>query len=91
MGRKHLAAIGEILYVAGAYFTTVWFAAAAVVPSLALQCAFGAAFLALGCYLVLVLTERADEGMLSGLLLTFPVIIAFLGVVWWTARLVGLW
>jgi hypothetical protein len=91
VGRKHLAAIGEILYIAGAYFATVWFAAAAVVPALALQCAFGATFLALGCYLILVLTDRIEGSILAGLLLSLPVTITFVGVLWWLARWVGLW
>ena len=91
MWRKHLTVLGEIIYIALAWFASVWFTVAALLPDLALNCGFGAAFLALAFYLFLVFTEQAEGGILIGLLVFFPVIIAFVGVLWWPARWFGLW
>lgn len=87
---KDLKEFGLITLLAAFYFTSVYFAVAALFPALALQLGFIVAALAMLGYLVLVLSRR-DEGILMGLLITLPIICIAAGVAWWLLRLLGLW
>jgi hypothetical protein len=62
------------------------------VPTYALAVALGAASLALGAYIFLLLTDSADRGLPAGLLyFALPTIYVTAGGIWWVMRLVGLW
>jgi hypothetical protein len=87
---RHLKELALLVFIATFYFGSVYFAFAALFPTLALQAAFLAAMGAVLIYLILILIER-DRSILFGLLLLLPIICLTAGAAWWLLRLVGLW
>ena len=69
------------------YFATVYFTVSALAPSLSFHAAFIMAMGEVVIYTVLMLAERADEGLPVALLFLFPVTIVACGVGSWIVRL----
>ena len=82
---------GLLALLAAFYFFSVFFAVAALAPSLALASSFIAAMPAMGVYLILTLTRRDEPGLPLGLLILAPIICIAAGVLWWVLQLLGLW
>jgi hypothetical protein len=87
---RHLKELALLVFIAAFYFGSVYFAVAALFPTLALQAAFLAAMGAVVIYLILILIER-DRSIFFGLLVLLPVTCLTAGVAWWLLRLLGLW
>ena len=79
------------LLIAITYFLSVFFAVAALTPSLALQAGMIAAILAVAVYMILVLAGQEEHGRPLGILLFAPAIFVTAGAVWWVLRLLGVW
>lgn len=87
---RYLKEFSLVVLLALFYFTSVYFAIAALFPAFALQAGLIAAMVVMVIYLILVLSQR-DEGILMGLLITIPIICITAGVAWWLLRILGLW
>lgn len=81
----------RILLLAIFYFVSVYFAIAALVPTLAVTAAWFAVLLAMLTYLLLDAIQTERTGILWAFLLVLPFSCLFAGVVWWLMRGVGLW
>ena len=79
------------LLIAILYFLSVYFAVAALAPSMAITLGLIVAFIADIIYLVLVLVGQEEYGKTLGILLFFPVVFVTAGILWWILRLLGLW
>ena len=89
--KHHLQDLGLALFLAFWYFVAVYFAVAALLPSLAIHVAFWSVVLALLIYLVMVLTEMDKTGPPLVVLFALPVLCVLAGVLWWVMRLLGFW
>ena len=89
--KRELQQIALITGIVIAWFTSVYFAMAAILPGWALACGLLAAMFSMVVYLVLFAAERDEGGLPLGLLITFPVVCATAGVLWWILRWLGLW
>jgi hypothetical protein len=76
---------------ATAYFVVVYFAVAALGPSLALPAGFLAIIISMSAYLFLRATGSDEEGAPMGLLIVMPFICLAAGIAWWIGRLLGLY
>jgi hypothetical protein len=88
---QHLKDLALVLYVATAYFVSTYFAVLGLAPSLALSAAYFTSMGALVIFELLVLAGQEKEGAPAGCLYFLPAIILAAGIIWWGARLVGLW
>jgi len=86
---RHLQDFALALTLTLWYFISVYFAVAALYPSLALHMSFIAALLTLLIFLALVLSER-DTPFLLALLFVLPTSCVAAGIIWWMLRLFGL-
>lgn len=89
--RKELNWLAFLMLLAAIYFTSIFFAVAALAPGYALRAAFIAAMLATVFYLFLFFLGLDEEGLPLGPLLLLPVVIITAGVLWWTLRLLEFW
>lgn len=89
--RKNLQNLALILTITFTWFSSAYFAAAALSPALALAAALIATIAALVVFNLLEMDYDTAQGLPFGLLLTLPFICIFVGVIWWIAHLVGLW
>jgi len=89
--RRNLEDLGIALYLTGSYFGAVYFAVAALLPSLAIHAAALAVAVALALYLLLIIAKADKPSLPFALLLMMPFICLFIGVIWWAMRLLGFW
>lgn len=89
--KKHLQVLITIVGIAAAYFGAVYFAAAALLPELALTAALLAMILSLLAYRLLGITGDDEEGLPYGLLFLMPFVCIMAGMIWWIIRWLGLW
>jgi hypothetical protein len=73
--RKELTWLALLILLAIIYFTSTYFAGAALAPAYAIHAAFIAAILAVVCYLVLFFLSIDEEGLPLGLLFLLPVVL----------------
>ncbi|MFN8494623.1 MAG: hypothetical protein U0350_43885 [Caldilineaceae bacterium] len=81
----------RILLLALFYFVSVFFAVAALAPTLAVPVAWFAVLLAMLAYLLLDAVQTEQAGILLAFLLVLPFSCLFAGIIWWVMRGLGLW
>lgn len=81
----------RILLLAIFYFASVFFAVAALAPTLAVPIAWFAVLLAMLAYLLLDAIQMEQAGVLLAFLLVLPFSCLFAGMIWWVMRGLGLW
>jgi hypothetical protein len=88
---KYLQEFSLIALLALFYFVSVYFAVAALVPTVALQAALVAVIVAMVGYRLLVMTGNDKPGLPVALLILLPTSCIAAGVIWWIIRLLGFW
>ena len=73
------------------YFGSVYFAAAALVPTFAFEIALVGLILGLSAYQYLIITQGDEPSLPFGLLLMLPFLCVFVGAIWWVLRWLGFW
>lgn len=81
----------RILLTAGFYFSGVYFAVAALEPTLAWPAAWFAVLLAMLVYLFLDAMGRSETGKAAALFYALPFACVAAGLIWWLLRLLGVW
>jgi hypothetical protein len=89
--KHHLQDLGIALSLTVWYFAAVYFAASALLPSLAIHIAFWSVVPPLLIYLLMVLTESDKPGVPLFFLFGLPFVCVFAGVLWWGMRILGFW
>lgn len=89
---NRLRFLARTLAIALVYFLLTVFAVSAIAPEYAIEAGLVGVILAMLFYAMLVYTGTDEEGPALGLLaLAGPAACGLIGVLWWIAKLFGLW